>query len=134
MTKKNSEVTVAVSSIQIGAELQEIKERLSTIESIMVFSSGTKIEEMVKAGIKSTKYSREILKACIEPRDREYLQKILGLNNNQALDPHLRKLRDEHGLLEQLSIEGKMHYILSRIIRKLPPRSLVRLLELNQNE
>src|SRR5579862_6085098 len=82
-----------VSSDQLKAELIEIKERVGALETIATISNRDVVEKYVRAHLTTDK-GKQIMKECEEPRTREYLKSKFNFASTQALDHHLRPLRE----------------------------------------
>lgn len=121
--------SMEITSKQLRHELQEIKERLTTLESIEVHLRREQIVKLVERVIDGKEDRKKILHFCDEPRTREEIQGHLGKNSKQALTNHINPLKDE-GLLETTENgDGKHAYIRSRILSRLRPSDRKRILE-----
>lgn len=118
---------IEIGSEQLRKELQEIKERLTTLESIDAYLHRDKLVQIVKEALANIDQRRQIVRACEVPLTKEELVSALNFNSSQALDHHLTPLRD-HGVLELTEKDGRKAFVRSRIISKLPKAELRKLL------
>ena len=110
-------------------ELQQIKERVTTIESILAHVHSDKLLEIVATAVKDSPIKKGILRYCDEPRTKEQIRSHLDLASMPALDYHLAPLRFD-GLIEETKVSArKMGLIRARIIEKLRKSDLSKLLE-----
>ena len=110
-------------------ELQQIKERVTTMESILAYVHSDELLEIVRIAVQGSPTKKGILRFCHEPRTKEQICAHLNLGSKQALDYHLGPLRVD-GLMEEIEISVKeMGFIRARIIEKLPKGELRKLLE-----
>jgi len=116
------------SSRELRHELQEIKERLTTIEGLDAFIHRDKIVDMIRSALKDNANRKAIVKNCDQPRTKEELASICGHNSVPALDHHLTPLREHSILIEQTVKNGCIAFVQSRIIRMLPKSELAKLL------
>ena len=116
-------------SPDVTHELQQIKERVTTVESILAHVHADKILDLVRNAIKGNVVKKAILRYCTEPRSKEELRSHLNLKSSQAVDHHLAPLRFD-GLIEETAPSpGRVAFLRARIIEKLPKRDLRDLLE-----
>ena len=115
-TKKDS---VEVSSQPLQDELVAIKDRLSAIETIQSISNATVVKHYVQEHLK-TKDARKIMKACEEPKTRTQLQTAFSYNSLQALDYHLKPLREADLLRQKTEDDGTVVFEWSNLFRRLP--------------
>jgi hypothetical protein len=97
--KRSKKDSIEVSSQSIQDELVAIKDRLNAIETIQSISNAKVVKEYVQEHLK-TKDAKKIMSECEEPKTRSHLQTCFGYNSKQALDHHLKPLR-EADLLRQ---------------------------------
>lgn len=114
-TKK---VALEVSSQSLHDELTAIKDRLSAIETIQSISNAAIVRKYVELYLQS-KWSKAIMKECETPQSRAYLVSALGLNSPQALDHHLRPLRESGLLRQRASEDGTVVLEWSNLFRSL---------------
>jgi DNA-binding transcriptional ArsR family regulator len=121
--KRPKEDTVEVSSQSIQDELIAIKDRLNAIETIQSISNAAVVKQYVHEHLK-TKDAKKIMKECEEPRTRSHLQTSFGYKSGQALDHHLKPLREADLLREK--IEGDRTIVLewSNLFRRLPKSTI----------
>lgn len=116
----NKKDKLEISSDQLKAELIEIKERVGALETIASISNRKQVEEYVRAHLRSDK-ARLIMKACEEPRTREYLISKLGFAGPQALDYHLTPLRRDDLIQQRFDDEGSTQaFEWSKLFKGLP--------------
>ena len=118
---------IEVSSQQLKDELIEIKERVGALETIASISNAAVVEEYVKGQVKTEK-AKEILVLCAEPQTREELKRRLGLASTQALDHHLKPLRDGDLIRQNFDDDGNLTLEWSNLFRRLPVATLKRIL------
>ncbi len=119
---------VEVASDQLKAELVEIKERLSALETIASVSNRTEVETYVQGCLTSTK-GKQIMKECEEPRTKEYLISKFRFASAQALDYHLSPLRRDD-LIQQHSDDdmGTLTFEWSNLFKRLPKKTIRKIL------
>lgn len=100
-----------------------IKDRLSAIETIESISNAPVVRKYVEGHLK-TKRAREVMKACEEPRTRSFLREKLRFNSPQALDHHLRPLREADLLRQTVQEDGTIVLEWSNLFRRLPKSSI----------
>jgi hypothetical protein len=115
--KRPKRDSVEVSSQPLQDELVAIKDRLSAIETIESISNAPVVKKYVEDHL--TKKGKDIMKECEEPRTRAHLSSKLGYNSVQALDHHLKPLR-EADLLRQKVEDGTVLFEWSNLFRRLP--------------
>ena len=113
--KKNA---LEVSSQPLQDELVAIKDRLNAIETIQSISNAAAVRKYVEENL-TGKLAKAIMRECEEPRTRTYLKEKLDLNSTQALDHHLKPLK-EADLLRQKVEDGTVLLEWSNIFRRLP--------------
>ncbi len=114
---------IDVRSQPIEDELVAIKERLNAIETIQSISNASIVKKYVEEHL-TTARSREIMRACESPRTKADLATSFQLNSTQALDHHLKPLR-EADLLHQLVLEdGTIAFEWSNLFRRLPKTTI----------
>ena len=123
--KKDS---VEVSSQSLKDELVAIKDRLNAIETIQSISNASIVKKYVDEHL-TTKKARDIMKECEEPRTRTHLTSKMGLNSSQALDHHLKPLRDADLLRQAIEEDGTIVFEWSNLFRRLPKTTIKAILE-----
>jgi hypothetical protein len=120
-----------VSSEQLKSELVEIKERIAALETIASLSNRAVVEKYVGECIKSPQ-AQKIMRACETAKTKERLVKELNFESPQALDHHLKPLR-ENDLLQQNFNSGKLlTFEWSNLFRRLPKASVNKLLGISK--
>jgi hypothetical protein len=119
---------VEVASDQLKAELVEIKERLSSLETIASVSNRAEVEEYVR-GCLTTERGRQIMKECEQPRTKKELIAKFNFASVQALDHHLNPLRRDNLLQLQTDEDaGTISFEWSNLFRRLPRKTIERIL------
>ena len=117
--KRGRKDAVEVSSQPLQDELAAIKDRLSAIETIQSISNASVVKKYVQEHL-TTKWARHIMKECEEPRTRSHLTAELKFNSGQALDHHLRPLREADLLRLRIEEDGTILFEWSNLFRRLP--------------
>jgi DNA-binding HxlR family transcriptional regulator len=125
VNKKRS--SLEVSSDQLQGELVEIKERIAALETIASLANRPVVEAWVKEVLKSTQ-GKKIMRHCEQPRTKDELRAHLNLASTQALDHHLRPLREDDLLQQRHNEEGKQTYEWSNLFKRLPAKAIEKLL------
>lgn len=120
--KQNKKDQLEVSSEQLKAELVEIKERLAALETIASISNIAVVETYVRTHLKTDK-GRQIMRACEEPMTREQLVASLGFASAQALDHHLRPLREDDLVRKYVDDNGTLTLEWSNLFKRLPKKT-----------
>jgi hypothetical protein len=107
--------SIEVSSDMLKDELTAIKDRLSAIETIESISNAVVVK----------KYVEEYL---VTDKQRAYLKDKFGYQTLQALDYHLRPLR-EADLLRPKTEDGTMVFEWSNLFRRLPKATIKAILK-----
>ena len=121
--KRQKKDSVEVSSQSLEDELVAIKDRLSAIETIQSISNAPVVKKYVDEHL-TTKRARDIMRECEEPRTRSYLTAALGFNSTQALDHHLRPLREADLLRQRVEADGTILVEWSNLFRRLPKSTI----------
>jgi DNA-binding transcriptional ArsR family regulator len=121
--KRAKKDSVEVSSQPLQDELVAIKDRLNAIETIQSISNATVVKKYVEENL-TTKRARDIMKECEEPRTRSHLTSKFGLNSRQALDHHLKPLREADLLREKIEQDGTIVFEWSNLFRRLPKTTI----------
>lgn len=117
-----------VSSQSLQDELIAIKDRLSAIETIQGISNAKEVKQHVEEHL-TTKDAKKIMAECAEPKTRSHLQKTFGYNSKQALDHHLKPLREAQLLREKVEDDGTIVFEWSNTVRSLPKSAIKKILE-----
>jgi Ulp1 family protease len=125
--KRSKKDAVEVSSQPIQDELGAIKDRLSAIETIQSISNAPVVKQYVQEHLK-TKDAKKIMKECEEPKTKSYLQAKFDYKSKQALDHHLKPLRDADLIREKVESDGTIVFEWSNLFRRLPKSSIRSLL------
>ena len=120
--KRPKRDAVEVSSQSIQDELVAIKDRLNAIETIESISNAAVVKQFVEEHLR-TKDAKKIMKECDEPRTRSHLQATFGYNSKQALDHHLKPLREADLLREKVE-GGTIRFEWSNLFRRLPKSTI----------
>jgi hypothetical protein len=120
--KRPKKDSLEVSSQSLQDELVAIKDRLNAIETIQSISNATVVKQYVQEHLK-TKDARKIMIECEEPKTRSHLQTSFGYKSKQALDHHLKPLR-EADLIRQKVDEGTIVFEWSNLFRRLPKSTI----------
>jgi hypothetical protein len=111
--------SVQVSSDQIDGRLATIEDRLAGVEAILAHANRKDVEELVASAIGGSAQRKRLLQLCETPRSIPELVAELKLNSGQALNNHLRPLRD-NSLLQHASTQPEVTYEWSSLLRRLP--------------
>ena len=117
--KRPKKDSVEVSSQSLQDELVAIKDRLNAIETIQSISNAAVVKKYAEEHL-TTNRARQIMKECEEPRTRSHLRTQFGFNSSQALDHHLRPLREADLLREKIESDGTILFEWSNLFRRLP--------------
>ena len=126
--KQKKSDAVEVSSEDLKQQLIEIKERIGALETIASISNRSVVETYVRTHLTSGK-SKQIMKECAEPRTREELMSKFGFASAQALDHHLKPLRENDLLRPHFGEDGRQTFEWSNLFRRLPKGTLNKLLD-----
>lgn len=121
--KRAKKDSVEVSSQTLQDELVAIKDRLNAIETIQSISNAPVVKKYVEENL-TTKRARDIMKECEEPRTRSHLTSTLRFNSGQALDHHLKPLREADLLRQRTEEDGTILYEWSNLFRRLPKTTI----------
>jgi hypothetical protein len=117
-----------VTSDQVTAELIEIKERIGSLETIASLANRDVVEKQARSHL-TTPQRREIMKKCEEPHTREQLKTSLKYVSLQALDNHLRPLREADLIHQRSHAVGKPTFEWSKLFKSLPKSTQKAILE-----
>lgn len=126
--RKPTDSRVEISSDQLKAELTEIKERVSALETIATISNRKVVEDYVR-GQFTTDKAKPIMRECEQPRTREYLISKFAFNSGPALDHHLRPLRQADLIQQRFDENGVQTFEWSNLFRRLPKSIIKQILE-----
>lgn len=121
--KRPRKAALEVSSQPLQDELTAIKDRLSAIETIQSISNASVVKKYVEEHLK-TKWAKAIMSECEEPKSRAALVSKLQLNNRQALDHHLKPLREADLLRQKVEDNGDIVLEWSNLFRRLPKTTI----------
>ncbi|MCC6679677.1 MAG: hypothetical protein IT445_02135 [Phycisphaeraceae bacterium] len=120
--KRYKKDAVEVSSQSIQDQLVAIKDRLSAIETIQSISNASVVKLYVQEHLQ-TKDAKKIMKECAEAKTKSHLQTVFGYKSMQALDYHLKPLR-EADLLRDKVDNGIILLEWSNLFRRLPKSTI----------
>lgn len=118
--KKDS---VEVSSQALQDELVAIKDRLNAIETIQSISNASVVKNYVEEHL-TTKRAKDLMKECEQPRTRSYLRTKMGFKSSQALDHHLKPLRDADLIRQTIESDGAIVFGWSNLFSRLPKTTI----------
>jgi DNA-binding transcriptional ArsR family regulator len=121
--KRVKKDSVEVSSQSLQDELVAIKDRLNAIETIQSISNAPVVKKYVEEHLATNK-AKEIMKECEEPRSRSYLTSKLRFNSDQALNHHLKPLREADLLRQKIEEDGTIVFEWSNLFRRLPKSTI----------
>lgn len=121
--KRVKKDSVEVSSQPLQDELVAIKDRLNAIETIQSISNATVVKQYVQEHLK-TKDGKKIMKECNEPKTKTELQREFNYNSVQALDYHLKPLREADLLRQKIEDDGTVVFEWSNLFRRLPKSTI----------
>jgi DNA-binding transcriptional ArsR family regulator len=117
--KRSKKDSLEITSQPIQDELVAIKDRLNAIETIQSISNATVVRKYVEDHLTTTR-GKEIMKECEEPRTRSHLRSRFSLNSDQALNHHLKPLREADLLRQRVEDDGTIVFEWSNLFRRLP--------------
>lgn len=126
--KRQKKDTMEVSSQSIEGELAAIKDRLSAIETIQSISNATIVKQYVQEHLK-TKDAKKIMKECEQPKTSSHLQRKFNYTSRQALDYHLKPLREADLVRQAIQDDGTIVFEWSNLFRRLPKSSIKAILD-----
>lgn len=126
--KRPKKDSLEVSSQSLHDELVAIKDRLSALETIQSISNAIAVKQYVQEHLK-TKDAKKIMKECDEPRTRSHLQATFNYNSKQALDHHLKPLREADLVRQKVEDDGTIVLEWSNLFRRLPKSTIKSILE-----
>lgn len=121
--KRPKKDAVEVSSQPIQDELSAIKDRLSAIETIQSISNAPTVKQYVQEHLK-TKDAKKIMVECEDPKTRSHLQAKFGYKSGQALDHHLKPLREADLIRQKIDGDGTILFEWSNLFRRLPKSTI----------
>lgn len=122
--KKDS---VEVSSQGLTDELVAIKDRLSAIETIQSISNATVVQSYVEEHLTTSK-AKELMRECEVPRTRSHLKTKFDFKSDQALNHHLKPLRDAILVREAVEEDGSVVFEWSNLFSRLPKTKIKKIL------
>jgi hypothetical protein len=123
---KPNEIEVEVTSQQLLNELIEIKDRVGALENVAGIANQEILIKYFRE-VLNTPQRRQIMAACREPIARDQLISRFGFNSPQALNHHLRPLRE--GLIHEAHSNGVSLFEWSLLFKRLPQKKTAALLE-----
>ena len=124
--KRPKKDSVEVSSQSLQDELVAIKDRLNAIETIQSISNASAVKKYVEEHL-TTKRAKDIMRECAQPCARSHLTSKLRFNSAQALDHHLKPLREADLIRQTIQDDGTIVFEWSNLFRRLP-KSVIRLI------
>lgn len=121
--KRAKKDSVEVSSQSLQDELIAIKDRLNAIETIQSISNASVVKKYVEEHLTTSK-AKEIMKECEEARHRSHLRSKLGFNSDQALNHHLKPLREADLLRQKIEEDDTILFEWSNLFRRLPKSTI----------
>ena len=121
--KRAKKDSVEVSSQPLQDELVAIKDRLNAIETIQSISNASVVRKYVEEHL-TTARAKEIMKEGEVPRTRSHLKTKFGFNSSQALDHHLKPLREDDLLRQKIEEDGTVVFEWSNLFRRLPKSTI----------
>ena len=121
--RREKKDSVEVSSQSLQDELVAIKDRLNAIETIQSISNASAVRKYVEEHL-ITKRAKDIMRDCEEPRTRSQLIARFSFNSGQALDHHLRPLREADLLRQSIDSDGNIVLEWSNLFRRLPKTTI----------
>src|SRR4051794_16354618 len=121
MANKSNGAQVEVTSQQLLNELSEIKDRVGALENVAGIANQ---EILIRyfSEVLNGPQRKEIMAACRTPQKKEELIKAFDFKSRQALDHHLKPLRE--GLIHETHIDGVTHFEWSLLFKRLPKRKI----------
>ena len=117
MAKKSSDANIEITSQQLLNELIEIKDRVGALENVAGIANQDILIKFFNDVLSSDK-RRQIMAACGEPQTRKMLVEKFDFKSPQALDHHLRPLRE--GLIHETHTDGETHFEWSLLFKRIP--------------
>jgi len=121
--KRVKKDSIEVSSQSLQDELVAIKDRLNAIETIQSISNASVVKKYVEDHL-TTKNAKEIMKECEEPRTRAHLIIKWNFKSSQALEYHLKPLREADLLRQKIEEDGTIVFEWSNLFRRLPKSTI----------
>lgn len=126
--KRARKDAVEVASQPIQDELAAIKDRLSAIETIQSISNAQIVKQYVQEHLK-TKDAKKLMRECESSKSRSDLQTSLNYNSKQALDHHLKPLREADLIRQKVESDGSIVFEWSNLFRRLPKSAIKSILD-----
>lgn len=121
-----------VKSGSIEAELIEIKERLGSLETIAGLANSKEVISHAQKHLTSEQRFA-IMRLCESPHTKDQLRSTLNYNSIQALDNHLKPLREADLIHQRTNDEGLLTFEWSKLFKSLPKTSRSSLLNKSSN-
>jgi hypothetical protein len=86
-------------------------------------SNATVVKQYVEEHLK-TKDAKKIMRECEDPKTRTHLQTIFSYRSAQALDYHLKPLREADLLRQRVEDDGTIVFEWSNLFRRLPKSAI----------
>lgn len=115
--------SIEVSSTPLQDELIAIKDRLNAIETIQSISNAAVVQKYVEEHLRTNK-AKQIMSECKEPRTKSHLMKAFHFNSPQALEHHVRPLREADLLRVNVDEQGTITLEWSNLFRRLPKSAI----------
>ncbi len=120
MVSKRAALEVKSGSIE--SELVEIKERLGSLETIAGLSNSKVVAEYARNYLTSPQ-RLSIMGLCESPQTKGQLKVAMKLNSHQAVDIHLKPLREADLIHQRTNEEGLLEFEWSKLFKSLPKAS-----------
>ena len=108
-----------ITSKQLLNELSEIKDRVGALENVAGLAHQDILVKYFAEELQTVQ-RRQIMAACCEPQTRKQLMDKGGFNSIQALDYHLKPLRE--GLIHEAHSNGETLFEWSLLFKRLPKK------------
>jgi hypothetical protein len=125
--KRSKKIGLEVDSQSLKDELVAIKDRLNAIETIQSISNASAVKQFVEEYLK-TKDARQIMRECEVARTRTHLQETVNYKSKQALDYHLKPLREADLLRQSIEEDDTIVFGWSNLFRGLPKPTIKKIL------
>jgi hypothetical protein len=111
-----------VKSGSIEAELVEIKERLGSLETIASLSNSKVVAEYARNYLTSPQ-RLSLMGHCEAEQTKEQLKVAMNLNSTNAVDIHLKPLREADLIHQRQNDDGLLEFEWSKLFKSLPKAS-----------
>jgi len=129
MNKKVDEANVEVTSTQLLNELIEIKDRVGALENVAGIANQEILVKFFRE-VLNTPQRRQITAACHEPQSRSQLMTKFKFKSPQALNHHLKPLRES--LIHETHADGEPLYEWALLFKRLQKKNRDDLLEIKK--